>query len=190
MRRPRWTARTWPRCPSKSAFPGSSVSERFGSVRIEFNQDWTEFLCALIARRVRFLLIGGHAVAAHAEPRLTEDLDVFVEPSHDNAIRLRAALADFGFESVAPTVEELAAPDRVFMLGRKPWRIDILTGIEAVTFEEAWEGRVEASFQAEPLWLIGRDALLKNKRAAGRKKDLIDVALLELHAQSDANSSE
>lgn len=87
---------------------------------IELNPDWSEFLRALISRRVRFLLIGGHAVAAHGEPRVTEDLDVFVAPSLANARRLRAALVDFGFGSVAPAAEELARPERVFMLGRSP----------------------------------------------------------------------
>jgi hypothetical protein len=103
-------------------------------VKIDLNRDWTEFLSALIARRVRFVLVGGHAVAAHGEPRLTEDLDVFVEPTLANARRLREALGDFGFGDIAPSAEELAEPDRIFMLGRKPWRIDVLTGIDGVTF--------------------------------------------------------
>jgi hypothetical protein len=150
-------------------------------VKIELNPDWSEFLRALIAHRVRFLLIGGHAVAGHAEPRLTEDLDVLIEPATDNARHLRDALVSFGFGSVAPPVEELARPDKVFMLGRKPWRIDILTTIAGVSFEEAWAGRVRADFEAGPLFVIGREALIKNKRAAGRDKDLLDVAMLELH---------
>ena len=169
-------------CRSRSASRGWSTSEGRGSVKIELNPDWTEFLCVLIARRVRFLIIGGHAVAGHGEPRLTEDLDVFVEPTLPNARRLHRALVDFGFGAVAPSPEQLALPDKIFMLGRKPWRIDILTGIEAVSFREAWAGRVAAEFVAQPLWIIGREALLKNKRAAGRKKDLLDVALLENHA--------
>jgi hypothetical protein len=148
-------------------------------VKIDLNRDWTEFLCALISRRVRFVLVGGHAVAGHGEPRLTEDLDVFVEPTIANARRLREALIDFGFEAVAPPVEELARPDRVFMLGRKPWRIDVLTGIDGVTFRKAWASRVEAQFTKPPLYVIGRAALIANKRAAARDKDLLDVALLE-----------
>jgi hypothetical protein len=148
-------------------------------VKIELNRDWTEFLSALIAHRVRFVLVGGHAVAGHGQPRLTEDLDVFVEPTVANARQLRAALVAFGFGAVAPSVQELARRDRVFMLGRKPWRIDVLTGIDGVSFREAWAGRVEADFVARPLFVIGRAALLKNKRAAGRTKDLLDVALLE-----------
>jgi len=148
-------------------------------VKIELNRDWTEFLSALIAHRVRFVLVGGHAVAGHGQPRLTEDLDVFVDPTPANARRLRQALVAFGFGAVSPAVEELARKDRIFMLGRKPWRIDILTGIDGVSFREAWASRVEAEFVVAPLFVIGRGALLKNKRAAGRTKDLLDVALLE-----------
>jgi len=151
-------------------------------VKIELSRDWTEFLSALISRRVRFVLVGGHAVAGHGEPRLTEDLDVFVERSLANAIRIRRALVDFGFGGVAPTAAELARPHKVFMLGRKPWRIDILTSIDGVSFAQAWESRVEAAFAKTPLYVIGRDMLIKNKRAAGRDKDLADVALLEHHA--------
>ena len=148
-------------------------------MKIELSRDWTEFLSALIVRRVRFVLVGGHAVAGHGEPRLTEDLDVFVDATPANARRLREALNDFGFGAIAPSVAELANPDKVFMLGRKPWRIDILTGIDGVTFREAWAGRVEAEFAKKPLYVIGREALIANKRAAGRDKDLLDVALLE-----------
>jgi hypothetical protein len=150
-------------------------------VKVELNEDWTEFLSALIARRVRFLLVGGHAVAGHAEPRFTEDLDVFVEPTLTNAKRPRAALVDFGFGKVAPAAAVLAKQDKIFMLGRKPSRIDLLTGIDGVTFREAWRGRVEADFVAQPLYVIGRVQLIANKRAAGRDKDLRDLAMLEVH---------
>ena len=151
-------------------------------MKIELSRDWTEFLSALISRRVRFMIVGGHAVAGHGEPRLTEDLDVFVERSPANARKLRQALVDFGFGNVAPTAAELARPHKVFMLGRKPWRIDILTSIDGVSFEQAWKSRVKADFVFTPLHMIGRDMLIKNKRAAGREKDLADVALLERHA--------
>ncbi len=153
-------------------------------MRIELNREWSEFLCALIARRVKFVLIGGHAVAAHGQARLTEDLDVFVEPTLANARRLRSALVDFGFGSVTPPAARLAEPDKIFMLGRKPWRIDILTGIDGVSFATAWASRVEADFEATPLYVIGRAALLANKRAANRDKDRFDVALLEAQGQA------
>jgi hypothetical protein len=141
--------------------------------------DWREFLEALRSENTRFLLIGAHALAFHVEARLTEDLDVFVEPTLDNAKRLVRALERVGFGQVAGSAEAFAEPDKVFMLGRKPWRIDILTGIDGVDFAEAWEGRQKVSFHGVELFAIGRDALLKNKRASGRKKDLVDAALLE-----------
>jgi hypothetical protein len=151
-------------------------------VKIQLNRDWTEFLSVLISRRVRFVLVGGHAVAGHGEPRLTEDLDVFVDRSPTNAKKLRLALIDFGFGHVAPTAVELARPHKVFMLGHKPWRIDILTTIDGVTFAQAWRSRVKAEFKVEPLYVIGRDMLIKNKRAAGRDQDRADVAALQKHA--------
>jgi hypothetical protein len=158
-------------------------------VKIELNRDWSEFLCALIGRRVRFVLIGGHAVAGHGEPRFTEDLDVFVEPTLANARRLRAALADFGFGESLPPAKDLAAADKVFMVGRKPNRIDILTGIDGVSFKEAWASRVEAKFEVSPLFVIGREALLVNKRASGRRKDLLDIAVLEAHSARTTTKS-
>jgi hypothetical protein len=136
-------------------------------------------LSALLSENTKFLLIGAHALAFHVEGRLTEDLDVFVEPSLDNAERVHRALVRFGFGSLVSNPAELGEPDRVFMLGRKPWRIDILTGIDGVTFAEAWASREQVDFHGLQLFVIGRDALLRNKRASGRKKDLVDVALLE-----------
>jgi hypothetical protein len=142
------------------------------------NEDWTAFLHALTSQETRFLLIGGHAVAVHAEPRFTEDLDVFVEPSLSNARKLRAALVEFGFASLAPAEFELAEPDRVWMLGRKPRRIDILTGISGVSFAQASRGSVTVLIAGESIRVIGRAALIKNKVASGRPKDRLDVELL------------
>jgi predicted nucleotidyltransferase len=140
--------------------------------------DWREFLRLLRSQNTKFLLIGAHALAFHAEARLTEDLDIFVEASAENAARLRGALELFGFAGAA-TEAELATPDRVFMLGMKPWRIDILTGIAGVTFAEAWATRERVSFHGEELDIISRAMLIQNKRAAGRKKDRVDLLLLD-----------
>ena len=82
-------------------------------MNLRFNPDWTEFLSLLISKRVRFVLVGGHAVAAHGEPRLTEDLDVFVDPSLANAARLREALLAFGFGGDVPSVQELVVPGSI-----------------------------------------------------------------------------
>jgi predicted nucleotidyltransferase len=155
----------------------SKPSAGSGSVRLQ--RDWREFLNALISTGTRFLLVGGHAVAFLGEPRLTEDLDVFVEASPANAERLRQALELFGFGSLAPAVKQLATPNRIFMLGRKPWRIDVLTGISGVDFRRAWRRRREVDFEGIRLPVIGLEDLLANKRASGRLKDLADVEALE-----------
>jgi hypothetical protein len=148
-------------------------------VKLQLNPDWTEFLSLLRSKRVRFVIVGGHAVAAHGEPRLTEDLDVFVEPTVRNAERLREALLAFGFGDSVPSARKLAAPGGIWMLGRKPWRIDVLNKIDGVSFARAWKGRARLDFNSGPLYLIGRRELIANKRASGRDKDLRDVAMLE-----------
>jgi hypothetical protein len=154
-------------------------------VKIEFGRDWSEFLRLLISNRVRFVLVGGHAVAGHGEPRLTEDLDVLVEANRLNARRLRNALVEFGFGDAAPSIVDLAERGKIWMLGRKPWRIDILTEIDGVEFSDVWRGRIELPFTPGPLPVIGLTELIANKTAAGRPKDLADVAALEaLHAGS------
>ena len=151
-------------------------------MKLQLSEDWSEFLSVLIAHRVKFVLIGGHAVAAWGEPRFTEDLDVLIEVSPLNARRVRAALVDFGFGSVMPDESGFLDADKVWMLGRKPNRIDILTKIDGVTWKEVWKGRVRVDFEGGALFVIGPAELLRNKRAAGRPKDLADVHVIERHA--------
>lgn len=148
-------------------------------MKLRLGEDWSEFLRVLSAHRVKFVLIGGHAVAAWGEPRFTEDLDVLVERAPTNARRLRAALVAFGFGSVVPDERAFLVPDNVWMLGRKPNRIDILTSIDGVTWDEVWKGRVRVDLDGMPLFVIGARELLANKRAAGRPKDLADVDAIE-----------
>lgn len=157
-------------------------------MKIEFNPDWSEFLRLLLSNDVKFLLVGGHAVAGHGEPRLTEDLDVFVEISPKNAQRIRTALVDFGLGSSAPSVKDLLDRGRIWMIGRKPWRIDILTEIDGVTFDECWKGRTHADFSPAPLPVIGRTELVKNKRASGRDKDKADLASLQAMQQRPSHA--
>jgi hypothetical protein len=179
----RSTAKTLRVPHRKKGSPRSSASDKSGSRTLHLNEDWTAFLRALTSQETRFLLIGGHAVAVHAEPRFTEDLDVFVEPSLRNARKLRAALVEFGFASVAPAESELAEPDRVWMLGRKPRRIDVLTGISGVSFAQASRGSVTVPIAGESIRVIGRAALIKNKLASGRPKDRLDVELLNKYGR-------
>jgi hypothetical protein len=152
-----------------------SDKQRSNSTTSMFPKDWQEFLSLLILHGVKFVIVGGHAFALHARPRMTEDLDVFVEASPPNAEKLRRALADFGFGNAAPEPAVLAERGRVFMLGAKPFRIDILTKISGVSFEKAWRDRVLASTSQGTLPFISRADFVRNKTAAGRPKDLRDL---------------
>lgn len=140
--------------------------------------DWLDLLRCLSKHRVRFLMIGGHAVSLHSEPRYTEDLDLFVEATLANGRRLQSALVEFGLGAVAPKPEELATPGPFWMFGRKPVRIDLLTEIPAVAFRGAWKRRLELEIDGIVLPVIGRKDLIANKRSAGRAKDLADVESL------------
>ena len=141
--------------------------------------DWSEFIGLLCARRVRFLIVGAHALAALGRPRATQDIHILVEPTLENAERVCDALRAFGFEGLAQATKEFATPERMATLGRPPLRIDLMTSIDGVSFEEAWQGRVPSRFGPHEVAYLGRAEFLRNKRAAGRPKDLADIALLE-----------
>jgi hypothetical protein len=142
------------------------------------NRDFAEMLSALSAAGAEFLIVGAHAVAAHGYPRATGDLDVWVRPTPENAERVWSALAQFRAPLFDLSKEDLSRPGVVFQIGVPPCRIDILTEITGVTFDEAWPGRLTAAVEGRSLPFIGRRELLANKRAAARPKDLGDIAFL------------
>ena len=171
------------RLKSASTRSKPSARPRGTSTERRLTSDWREFLSLLVSHRVRFLLVGGHAVAVHARPRHTEDLDVFVDPTPANAERVHRVLVAFGYGSVAPPPSKLARGDLVLMLGRKPYRIDVLTALSGVTFSPCWKRRSVITLRAgDEVPVIGRDDLIANKRAAGRPKDLEDARTLERFA--------
>jgi hypothetical protein len=133
----------------------------------------------LNAQSVKALIVGGYAVAFHAKPRFTKDIDLLVEPSADNAQRLLRALSDFGFGAVDLAVDDFTTPGRVVQLGNAPNRVDLMTAIDGVSFADAWTGRVSGRFGAVPVFYIGKAELVRNKRATGRAQDLADVESLE-----------
>jgi hypothetical protein len=146
------------------------------------NRDFAEMLSALSAAGAEFLIVGAHAMAAHGRPRATGDLDVWVRPTPENAARVWAALRSFGAPLFDLSLEDLTRSGVVFQIGVPPCRIDLLTEITGVTFDEAWPRRLTAEVEGQPLPFIGRNELLANKRAIGRPKDLDDIAFLEGHA--------
>ncbi len=149
------------------------------------NQDFRDLLRAFADADVRFLIIGAYAVAVHAEPRATGDLDLWIEPSPENAARAYAALRRFGVPLHELSESDLATPDVVFQIGLPPRRIDLLTSITGVAFADAWPERVAVHYGDVPCAAIGRDALIANKRQLGRARDLADLELLQRHRRSD-----
>ena len=145
------------------------------------NEDFRDILRALSDADARFLVVGAYAVSVHAEPRATGDLDICIRPTAENARRVWQALVHFGAPVQSFDVEagDFARPGMVYQIGLPPRRIDIITQLSGLSFEEAWESRENAELGGRVVYVIGRDALLLNKRAAGRAKDLADVERLE-----------
>ena len=131
----------------------------------------------MIARKVRFLIIGGHAVSFHGYPRFTHDVDVVIVPEPGNAEALLAALADFGFSSASLQVSDFLKPTTV-VLGRPPAQIDIMTFIKGVDVDAAWARRDVGELDGVGVAFISREDLIANKRAVGRPEDLADIARL------------
>jgi uncharacterized nucleotidyltransferase DUF6036 len=150
-------------------------------------KDQRDLLAALNAHNVKYLVVGGHAVSIHAEPRGTKDLDVFIKADVENSNAVFAALAEYGapLDGMAPA-DFNDKPTTVFQLGVEPGRIDILQGIAGVPFDDAWENRVEKLFDGKtPAHVISRQHLIQNKLAVGRLQDLADVEKLREAAQAD-----
>ncbi len=140
--------------------------------------DFEEWLALLNAHGVDYLIVGAHALAHHGVPRYTGDLDILVRPDEDNARRIVAALADFGFASLGLTVEDFCRPDRVVQLGVPPVRIDLLTSLTGVSWDEVAAARVSGRYGSVPVAYLGRPQFIANKRAIGRAKDLADIEAL------------
>lgn len=144
------------------------------------NDDFRDFLAALLEAGARFLVVGAHALAVHGVPRATGDIDVWIATEAENTEKVWAALLRFGapMEAMGVSQDDLRLPDQVLQIGLPPRRIDLLTAITGVGFPEAWEGRIEHVVAGLTIPFIGRAELVRNKRAAGRAKDLADLEAL------------
>jgi hypothetical protein len=136
-------------------------------------------LAALQAAEAVFLVVGAHAMAVHGVPRATGDIDIWIRPDPENAQRVLRALEAFGapFATMGLQIEDLSKPGTVYQIGLPPRRIDLLTIIDGVDFEEAWLSRILSEVSALEVAFLGWDALLKNKKATGRPKDRADVPI-------------
>jgi hypothetical protein len=145
---------------------------------MKLERDIREFIELLNARDVRYLIVGAFALAHHGRPRYTGDIDFFVEASAQNAGRLNQVLEQFGFANVGVVEEDLTAADQVVQLGVEPHRMDIMTSISGVAFEEAWETREYGDLDGLQVPFISKELLKRNKAAVGRKQDLADLDYL------------
>lgn len=141
--------------------------------------DFRDMLSALSDAGAEYLVVGAHALAVHGTPRATGDLDVWVCADGENAERVLQALVSFGAPTMDLQMDDFATLDRVVQLGVSPYRIDLLTSIDGVTFDEAWPAREEVAVDGLVVPVISRQHLIQNKRAAGRPQDLADVERLE-----------
>ena len=146
---------------------------------MNFNKDFEELFASFNARSVKALIVGGYAFAFHAKPRYTKDLDIFIEPTAGNASSVIEALADFGFGGLGLKAADFVPPGNIIQLGVPPNRVDLITVIDGVSFEEAWAGRAAGRYGEQPVFYIGRAELIRNKRASGRPSDLGDLEALE-----------
>ena len=145
---------------------------------MQFDKDFSEFVALLAAHDVRYMIVGGYALAAHGLPRATGDLDAWIWTDQQNAQRLLEALEKFGFGGIGISESDLTADDCVLQLGYPPYRIDLLTRIDGVEFDDAWGRHIELVLGGVKVPFIGRADLIANKRAVGRPQDVVDVKRL------------
>ena len=140
--------------------------------------DYDEFCGLLTAHTVEFVIVGAHALALHGAPRFTGDLDILVRPTEANGRRLLAAIAAFGFPTAPLCAADIAVGSKVIEMGVAPVQIHVISHIDGVTWDDVWQNRVVGPMGSRSVPYIGREMFLRNKRAAGRPKDLADVDAL------------
>jgi hypothetical protein len=142
-------------------------------------KDFEEFIELLNKNKVKYLVVGGYAFAIHAYPRFTNDIDFFILSSKANVDNIASTLKEFGIDDLMISLEDLMKKDKVMQLGEPPYRIDLLTSIDGVTFEEAWERKIKGNYGNQILYFICKEDLIRNKKATGRKKDMDDLQELK-----------
>jgi len=145
---------------------------------MKVEKDYEELLKLLNKNKVKYCIVGAYAVAFHAKPRYTKDMDIFIEPSEENGKRILKALNEFGFKELDLKEEDFTQKGIVIQLGYEPLRVDIVTSIEGCTFEEVWENKVEGHYGNEKVYFIGLNELIKNKKKSKRKQDKVDLEIL------------
>lgn len=150
--------------------------------------DFEDFVAALNHNRVEYVIVGAYALAFLGAPRYTGDVDVWVRPTLPNAKALLRAVAEFGFQSLSLTEQDVLSGN-IIQMGYPPMRIDLVTLLDGLTADEIWSGRQEGPFGDQAVFYLGKDAFIKNKRAVGRPKDVADLAALGEPPQSEGRGT-
>ncbi|GAB4139977.1 MAG: hypothetical protein Fur0015_10530 [Ignavibacteriales bacterium] len=145
-------------------------------MRVE--QDFEDFIRLLNKHKVKYLIVGAYALALYTEPRNTGDIDVFIERTEENAYNILSALKEFGFESLGLKVTDFMTENMVIQLGVQPVRIDILSSISGVDFQDAYQEKEVKNFGKSKANFISKKFMILNKKTSNRKKDLADLELL------------
>ena len=140
--------------------------------------DYEEFLELLNKYNVRYCVIGAFALAFHARPRYTKDMDILIEPTTENAKRLLIALDEFGFGSLNLAVEDFSTQGNIIQLGYEPVRIDIITSIKGLDFADIWKRRIQGPYGKQTINFIDRQNLIRSKKLSNRDQDKVDLKLL------------
>ena len=146
---------------------------------MEISRDFKEWLELLNAHKVDYLVVGAHALAFHGCPRFTGDLDILAKPNPENARRILKALTEFGFGKLQLTEDDFCQPDSIVQLGYPPARIDILTTLTGLSWEQINAGKTAGTLDSVPVFYLGKKELIINNKTLGRKKDLADIESLE-----------
>jgi len=145
-------------------------------VRIE--KDFEELLKLFNKNKAKYCIVGAYAVAFYAKPRYTKDMDILVEPETENAKKIVKSLNEFGFKSLGLKKEDFIQKGTIIQLGYEPVRVDIITSIEGCSFKEVWKSRKSGMYGEEEVFFIGKNELIKNKKASRRKQDKVDLDIL------------
>lgn len=144
-----------------------------------WSRDFREFAELLNRHEVRYLVVGGYALAIHGSPRYTGDLDIWIDPTPENANKMLKVMTDFGFASLGLTATDFSTSGNVIQMGQPPFRIDIITRPDGVSFDDCYPSRLLVDYEGVTLSVIGLADFKKNKSASGRPKDLVDLSCLE-----------
>ena len=146
-------------------------------------EDFKDFIKLLNDQQVNYLIVGGYAVGFHSRPKFTQDLDIWIENSEENARRVQSVLRDFGFGDLEITEKDLTNPDIVVQLGYAPLRIDLMTGVSGLSFSEAFQEKVKGHYFGIATYFVSVSDLIKNKKASGRDKDIQDIKWIQKYSK-------